>query len=98
MPGMENVHNAAERNEQNLRNLHVAFALAAYHADLGRYPEKLAELAPKYIDQIPDDLFSGRPLICRLEGDGYLLYSVGVNGIDDGGRGYDDDPPGDDLV
>jgi hypothetical protein len=28
---------------------------------------------------------------------GYLLYSVGVNGKDDGGRQFDDDPPGDDL-
>ena len=27
---------------------------------------------------------------------GYLLYSVGLNGKDDGGRWYDDDPPGDD--
>ena len=41
---------------------------------------------------------AGQPLIYRLEGDGYLLYSVGVNGIDDGGQGYDDDPKGDDLV
>jgi hypothetical protein len=97
-PAMEKVHSAAERNEQNFRNLHLAFALAAYHADTRRYPEALAELAPKYIDKIPDDLFSGQPLIYRLESDGYLLYSVGVNGVDDGGQGYDDDPKGDDLV
>jgi hypothetical protein len=25
-----------------------------------------------------------------------LFYSVGANGIDDGGRWLDDDPPGDD--
>jgi hypothetical protein len=98
IPAFDKVAIAAERTEQNLRNLHLAFALAAYHADNRRYPETLAELAPNYIDKIPDDLFSGHPLIYRLEGDGYLLYSVGVNGIDDGGQGYDDDPKGDDLV
>jgi len=36
-------------------------------------------------------------LIYRLEHDGYLLYSVGVNGLDDDGRGPDDQPRGDDL-
>ncbi|HEV3143531.1 MAG TPA: hypothetical protein VGZ47_06555 [Gemmataceae bacterium] len=98
LPAFDKLVSATDRLEQTHRNLHLAFALAAYHADHRRYPEALAELAPKSIDQIPDDLFSGKPLIYRLEGDGYLLYSVGVNGINDGGRGYDDDPKGDDLV
>jgi hypothetical protein len=96
-PGFEKLQNSAERIEQQQRNLHVAFALAAYRQDHGRYPAKLDELAPKYLEIIPDDLFSGEALIYRLEDDGYLLYSVGVNGIDDDGRGYDDQPPGDDL-
>ena len=87
-----------DRHEQMIRNLHLAFALAAYHADHSRYPEILAQLAPKYIDQIPVDLFSGKPLNYKLQGDGYLFYSVGDNGIDDGGRWHDDDPPGDDLA
>ena len=75
----------------------MAFALAAYRADHGHYPEKLGELAPKYLAAVPDDLFSGKALIYRTEGKGYLLYSVGANGRDDGGRWIDDDPPGDDL-
>ena len=37
-------------------------------------------------------------MIYRPAEKGYLLYSVGVNGLDDGGRSYGDDPPGDDLV
>ena len=41
-------------------------------------------------------LFAGKPLIYRPSETGYLLYSVGVNGKDDEGRWYDDDPPGDD--
>jgi hypothetical protein len=98
LPAVDKLENAADRTEQNRRNLHLAFALAAYHADQGRYPETLAELAPKYLNAIPDDIFSGRPLIYKPEANGYLLYSVGVNGIDDGGRSFGDDPPGDDLV
>jgi hypothetical protein len=79
----------------------LAFALAAYRADNGSYPAKLAELVPKYVAEVPKDIFNDSDLHYRQEGDGYLLYSVGVNGKDDGGRTYDDCKNGenwDDLV
>jgi hypothetical protein len=98
MPAFLKVQDAHDRSEQTERNLHLTFALAAYHADNGRYPDKLDDLAPMYLATIPDDLFSGKALHYRLSEMGYLLYSVGVNGKDDGGREYDDEPPGDDLV
>jgi hypothetical protein len=98
LPSSGKLVTATERSEQSQRLRHIAFALALYHADHGHYPEKLAELTPKYVDKVPDDLFSGKPLIYKLAGAGYLLYSVGDNGIDDGGRWYDDDPKGDDLA
>jgi hypothetical protein len=98
MPAFIKVQDAQDRREQTERNLHVAFALAAYRADKGHYPEKLDELSPKYLAAVPDDLFSGKALVYRPDEKGYLLYSVGVNGRDDGGVSYDDDPPGDDQV
>jgi hypothetical protein len=96
MPAALKVQRSYDRAEQAQRNLRVAFALAAYHRDHGRYPKKLDELAPKYLPAVPGDFFSGKALIYRPEGEGYLLYSVGENGKDEGGRWYDDDPPGDD--
>ena len=87
---------AADRTEQAQRNLHLAVALAAYHGERGSYPEKLDALAPKYLEEVPTDLYSGKALIYRPSKNGYLLYSVGVNGLDDQGRGHDDTPPGDD--
>ncbi len=63
----------------------LGFSLAAFHADNGRYPAKLNELVPKYADKIPDDYFTDKPLIYKPSGDGYLLYSVGKDGKDDGG-------------
>ncbi len=69
----------------------LAFALAAYHIDNGSYPAKLADLKPKYLAEIPKDIFNDADLHYKQEGDGYLLYSVGVNGRDDGGKSYDDD-------
>jgi len=79
----------------------LAFALASHRADHGAYPTKLADLAPKYVAQVPKDIFVDADLHYRREGDGYLLYSVGVNGKDDGGKGQEDrkgDEPWDDLV
>ncbi len=98
MPALWKVRTAQDRGAQTESNLHVAFALAAFHADNGRYPAQLADLAPKYLASVPDDLFSGQALIYRPNDKSYLLYSVGPNDKDDGGRGKDDDPPGDDLV
>ncbi|MBO0700958.1 MAG: hypothetical protein J2P46_21365, partial [Zavarzinella sp.] len=94
VPAFGKIQDAADRADQIERNLHVALALAAYRADAGRYPARLAELAPKYLPEVPGDLFSGGPLVWRPEGDGYLLYSVGVNGLDEDGRWTDDDPKG----
>jgi hypothetical protein len=96
VPAVRKVQQAYDRSEQVQRNLNVAFAMAGYQRDNGRYPARLDELAPKYLTAVPDDLFSGKPLIYRREDTGYLFYSVGVNGKDEGGRWFDDDPPGDD--
>jgi hypothetical protein len=97
MPSARKVTDAHDRAEQIQRNLHVAFALAAYRRDAGRYPAQLGDLAPGYLAAVPDDLFAGKPLVYRPADAGYLLYSVGSNGKDEGGRWYDDVPPGDDL-
>jgi hypothetical protein len=91
------MQNAYDQNEQIQRNLHIAFALAAYRRDHGRYPVGLDDIAPKYLPAVPIDMFSGKALVYAPSAKGYLLYSVGVNGKDEGGRSYDDDPGGDDL-
>jgi hypothetical protein len=96
-PAARKVQDFFDRSQQVQRNLLVAFALAAYHADHGSYPLKLGDLAPKYLAAVPGDLFSGGPLIYRRSENGYIFYSVGINGKDDGGRFLGDEPPGDDL-
>jgi hypothetical protein len=97
-PAVHKVTYAADRIKQTHANLQLAFALAWYHCDHGHYPKSLDALAPKYLVKVPQDMFSGKALVYRPTDKGYLLYSVGVNGKDDGGRGYDDEPAGDDLV
>jgi hypothetical protein len=91
LPDLEQIQADTDDWQQEHRNLFVAFALAAHRADTGTYPSKLGDLVPKYIDSIPTDLYSGKALIYRLEKSGCVLYSVGPNGIDDGGREATDD-------
>lgn len=53
---------------------------------LGPLGLKLDELAPRYVKAIPLDIFTDKPLTYVPREDGYLLYSVGRNLRDDGGR------------
>ena len=41
-----------------------------------------------YLDRIPDDVYSDDGFRYRRRRDGFLLYSVGRNGKDDGGPLY----------
>ncbi len=84
----------------------AAFALAAYRAEHGAYPAQLADLVPKYVAKVPNDIFNNdAELHYTRRGDGYLLYSVGPNGKDDGGKTFEEwqtegghGKPWDDLV
>jgi hypothetical protein len=56
-------------------------ALAGYKLEHGAYPESLDNLEPT-----PEvDGFTGKPLLYRREGNGFQLWSVGMNQADDGG-------------
>ncbi len=88
IPAVSIFNNAVDRMAMNSDLTRLAFALAGYHADSGSYPAKLADLTPKYIGAIPKDIFNDdADLHYARDGDGYLLYSVGLNGRDDGGKG-----------
>ena len=67
--------------------LNVMLALRAYKLDHGVYPAKLDDLAPKYIGKIPSDPFarSGQ-LRYSVTPKRYVLYSIGPDCRDDGGR------------
>jgi hypothetical protein len=68
----------------------LALALGGYHADRGVYPTSLTELSPSFVKVIPKDRFTGGELRYAIATNGYLLYSVGPNGEDDGGRNFND--------
>lgn len=72
--------------EVNRALVTTAIALRRYHDAHGNYPPELAALAPEYLAAPPRDPVDGKPLRYRLQpAGGFLLYSIGVNGVDDGG-------------
>lgn len=63
-----------------------ALALRVYQDDTGSYPPSLTALREKVGWPLPEDPFSGKDFIYRREGNGYLLYSIGPNMKDEGGK------------
>lgn len=75
-----------ESSEAKIRLLGLDAALALHHQETGRYPAKLDELVPHPFASVPLDPFSGQPMIYRLTTNSYLLYSLGPDQTDDGGK------------
>ncbi|GHT26305.1 hypothetical protein FACS18942_03530 [Planctomycetales bacterium] len=98
--GLPNYPDAIRRSEADASLTRLLFVLELYRREHDeKYPESLDELHSGYIDEIPLDPFSKQPFLCVLDDDrrGYLIYSVGANGIDENGRNNNDIPKGDDV-
>ncbi len=77
-----------------LRAARTALAVERYRLDKGKLPEALDELVPGYMEAIPEDPFDGKALRYRKLDRGYVVYSIGPDGKDDGGleKGPDGEP------
>lgn len=65
----------------------IACALERHRLAHGAYPESLDALAPAFLQSVPHDVINGQPMkYNRTEEGGFVLYSVGWNQTDDGGR------------
>jgi hypothetical protein len=95
-PAVGRMHYLMPQHETDRQLTIMTLGLAAFMAEKGKYPDKLDALAPDYLKTVPTDFFSGKGFLYKPSGKGYLLYSVGENMIDDGGK--DRDHGGDDLV
>jgi hypothetical protein len=79
------IHQAVQY--ETLREMTVAaIALKRYQLRTGTYPSDLSALLPEFLAALPHDWMDGQTLHYRLNADGtFTLYSVGDNGVDDGG-------------
>jgi hypothetical protein len=75
----------ALRAQTHCRIAVAVLALERYRLRHKRFPGSLNELVPEFVSEVPIDYMDGKPLRYRLDGDQFVLWSIGPNGKDDGG-------------
>lgn len=59
----------------------AAFAIEAYRLSSGQFPRELSVVVPEHLSAMPLDPYDGAPLRFRCGKSGYVLCSVGPNGV-----------------
>jgi hypothetical protein len=85
-PWEESLGEAIRRHTVSNALLRAELAMQLFNREKGYCPSNLEELVPEYLPAVPIDAYSGDALKCQATADGLLIYSVGRDGIDDGGR------------
>jgi hypothetical protein len=88
LPILEFDRSALKRMEiqraAELRLLECDLAVRRFQQEHGKPPERLAQLAPDLLPTVPLDPYGG-PWVYRRRHDGFFLYSVGPDQVDNGG-------------
>jgi hypothetical protein len=81
------------RQQARLRCAAVALAAEIFRqTHRGRWPETLQELSSSLLPEVLLDPFDGEALRYQVQADSVIVYSVGPNGVDDGGKIDEPDP------
>jgi hypothetical protein len=88
-PALERYVETMVRADAQRSVAELALAMCRYRAAMGKYPESLQELAPHLIAFVPIDPFDGKPIRLKQSEEEIVIYSVGPDGIDNGGVPYD---------
>jgi len=86
VPNFESAYLKEAMLEATLLAARTGLACRLYKSREGGYPEGLSSLVPGVLGEVPIDPFTGKPLVYRREGEGFIVYSLGSNQKDDAGR------------
>ena len=86
MPALDGFTNKYATTHTNTQQVRVACALELFRRARGTFPERLDALVPEFLDAVPRDVMDGAPLRYRREGEGFALWSIGANRVDDGAK------------
>jgi hypothetical protein len=70
----------------HLRVCCAGLAVERYRLAEGKLPASLNEIAPRFIDGVELDPYDGKPLRYKRLDKGYVVYSIGKDGVDNGGK------------
>jgi hypothetical protein len=74
------------RNQSRLRCAIVGLAAERYRLAHSQWPDSLSSLVPEFLDRVPLDPYDAKSLRYRRLDDGVVIYSVGPNEVDYGGK------------
>jgi hypothetical protein len=87
LPVIEGTGFKAADTHTNFQQVRIGCVLTRYRNAHGELPSSLEALVPAFLDRVPTDVMDGQPIrYRRAESGGYLLWSIGQNRIDDGGK------------
>ena len=98
MPAFDTMRLSRDRTRAKLQLTIIAIALERHRKATGKFPDRLSDLQPRYLKKLPQDLFTEKPFRYKPSKTGYLLYSVGPNMKDDGGRPMNVENDDDDVA
>ena len=98
-PNFERVERNTRQILAYLRCATAALAAERYRQARGRWPDSLEKLTPDLLPAVPTDPNDGNPIRYKRLDDGAVVYSVGEDGGDDGGKIDHESPdrPGTDI-
>jgi hypothetical protein len=72
--------------QAELKMAQITCALERYRVAHNQYPDELRALTPQFVAACPNDPIKGGQFKYRRMADTFLLYSIGWNATDDGGK------------
>jgi len=86
MPALSRIAVIDTRNIAQLLTARIGLSIERYRLAAGKIPDKLEDLVPDYLDAVPKDPFDGNDLRYKKLDAGFVVYSIGEDLIDDGGK------------
>lgn len=86
LPAVSKMGEGSRRKHASLRCTMMALAAERYRRDKKLWPDNAAQLCPQYLGSVPVDPFDGKPLRYLRIKEGLIIYSVGQDAVDNGGK------------
>ncbi|MBL7153166.1 MAG: hypothetical protein ISS79_05580 [Phycisphaerae bacterium] len=87
VPALDRVFEFGFRGKASYQATLTILALQRFQAEKGQYPGSLSQLlAAGFLDELPMDPYSDKPLVYKKSNEDFTLYSLGPNFEDDAGQ------------
>lgn len=86
MPAYSRVISLNLKNTAQLRSARTALAVQKYRLMNNKLPDSLDNLVPDYVESVPLDPFDGQKIRYKKLEKGFVIYSIGEDKTDNGGK------------